>query len=59
MNAGLYVPLVAGDEEVGILCVEDTVEDAQFSEGQLSALTLIGQLTAVHLQSRLWRESGN
>ena len=59
MNAGLYVPLVAGDEEGGILCVEDTVEDAQFSEGQLSALTLIGQLTAVHLQSRLWRESGN
>jgi len=59
MQAGLYVPLVVGNEEVGILCVEDTASDADFSEGQLSALILIGQLAAVHLQNRLWREAGN
>jgi GAF domain-containing protein len=59
MNAGMYVPLVTGGKEVGILCVEDTAEDGEFSEGQLSALTLIGQHAAVHLQNRLWRESGS
>ena len=59
MQAGLYVPLVVGDEEVGILCVEDTTSNAEFSEGQLSVLILIGQLAAIHLQNRLWRESGS
>ena len=59
MQAGLYVPLMVGEEEVGILCVEDTATDAGFSEGQLSALILIGQLAVVHLQNRLWREAEN
>jgi len=59
MQAGLYVPLVVGDEEVGILCVEDTTSNAEFSEGQLSVLILIGQLAAIHLQNRLWSESGS
>ena len=59
MQAGLYVPLMVGDEEVGILCVEDTTSNADFSEGQLSALILIGQLAAIHLQNRLWREAGS
>jgi len=59
MNAGMYVPLVTGDEEVGLLCVEDTAEDGEFSEGQLSALTLIGQLVVVQMQNRLWKETGN
>ena len=59
MNAGMYVPLVTGDEEVGLLCVEDTAEDREFSEGQLSALTLIGQLVVVQMQNRLWKETGN
>ncbi len=59
MQAGLYVPLMAGDDEMGILCVESTEADADFSEGQLSALILIGQITAVHLQNRIWREAGN
>ncbi len=59
MQAGLYVPLMVGDEEVGILCVEDTTSNADFSEGQLSTLILIGQLAAIHLQNRLWREAGS
>lgn len=59
MHAGLYVPLIAENEELGILCVEDTAEEGEFSEGQLSALILISQLAAVFLQNRLWREAGN
>ena len=59
MQAGLYVPLMVGDEEVGILCVESTSTDADFSEGQLSVLILVGQLVAVYLQTCLWREAAN
>ena len=59
MHAGLYVPLISGSEELGILCVEDTDEEGEFSAGQLSALILISQLAAVHLQNRLWREAGS
>mgnify|MGYP006120353375 FL=1 len=59
MHAGLYVPLISGNEELGILCVEDTDEEGEFSAGQLSALILISQLAAVHLQNRIWREAGN
>jgi pSer/pThr/pTyr-binding forkhead associated (FHA) protein len=58
MYAGLYVPLIAENEELGILCVEDTAEEGEFSEGQLSALILISQLAAVYLQNRLWKEAG-
>jgi len=59
MHAGLYVPLISENEELGILCVEDTDEEGEFSAGQLSALILISQLAAVHLQNRLWREAGS
>lgn len=59
MQAGLYVPMVVGDEEVGILCAESTAADADFTEGQLSVLILVGQLAAVHLQNHLWRETAN
>ena len=58
MHAGLYVPLISGEDELGILCVEDTAGESEFSEGQLVALTVVGQLAAVYFQYHLWRESG-
>jgi pSer/pThr/pTyr-binding forkhead associated (FHA) protein len=47
MNAGLYVPMVWGGEELGLLCVEDTDEEAEFFEADLSALMVVGQLLSL------------
>ena len=52
MHAGMYVPLIAGNREVGLLCVDDTREGGAFTDGHLSALIVAGQLLAVHLAQR-------
>ena len=57
MHAGMYVPLISSKDEVGILCVENTAEHSEFSETQLSVLSVVGQLVAVFMQNRLWREA--
>jgi len=59
MHAGLYVPLICMGEELGILCVENTEEESEFSPEQLAGVMAVAQLAAVHLQHRLARETGN
>jgi len=56
MHAGLYVPLICQGEELGMLCVENTEEESEFSPEQLTGVLAIAQLTALHLQHRLARE---
>ena len=46
MNAGLYVPMIFGEEELGLLCVEDTDEDTEFNEA-VSGLMVVGQLLSL------------
>ena len=56
-NAGLYVPMMVLDEEVGMLCVEDTAEGCEFSPEHLAVLVMIGQLMALPLLYRIQKES--
>jgi hypothetical protein len=51
-HTGLYVPLVCAGRELGVLCVEDTEAEAEFSAADLAALMVIGQMTALALGSR-------
>ena len=53
INAGMYVPLVTLGQEVGLICVEDTSEGAQFSLEQLAQLNVVGQLLSLPLYYRL------
>ena len=48
-NAGIYVPLFALGEEVGVICVEDTRPEADFSLGHLSRLVVVGHLISLPL----------
>ncbi len=57
MNAGLYVPMMALDEEVGMLCVESTADGAYFSSEQLAVLVLVARAMALPLLYRIERES--
>ena len=43
-NAGIYVPLIALGNEVGLICVEDTRAEGEFSLGDLSRLVTVGHL---------------
>ena len=56
MNAGLYVPMIWGGEELGLLCVEDTDEGAEFSEKDLAALMVVGQLLSLAVRHHLAAE---
>ena len=51
-HTGLYVPLFCGGREFGVLCVEDTDAEAEFSAGDLAALMVIGQLASLAWGSR-------
>ena len=57
MNAGLYVPMIWGGEELGLLCVEDTDEGAEFSEKDLAALMMVGQLLSLAVRHHLAAEA--
>ena len=57
MNAGLYVPMIFGGEELGLLCVEDTDEGAEFSEKDLVALMVVGQLLSLAVRHHLVAEA--
>ena len=48
-NAGIYVPLIAQSNEVGLICVENTNPDGSFSLGRLRRLVLVGQLISLAL----------
>ena len=56
MNAGLYVPMMVLNEEVGMLCVENTAEDFSFTPEQLAVLVVIGQTMALPLMHRIQGE---
>jgi len=56
MNAGLYVPMMVLDEEVGMLCVENTAEGASFSSEQLAILVVIAQAMTLPLMHRIQAE---
>ena len=51
-HSGLYVPLMCASLELGVLCVEDTDAEAEFSAGDLAALMVIGQLASLAWGSR-------
>jgi GAF domain-containing protein len=57
MNAGIYVPMMALDEEVGMLCIENTAEGASFSSEQLAVMVLIARAMVLPLLYRIQRES--
>ena len=57
VNAGLYVPMMVLNEEVGMLCVEDTTDEAGFSPQYLDILMVVGQLMALPLLHRIQAES--
>lgn len=57
MNAGLYVPMIFGGEELGLLCVEATDENAEFTEVDLAALMLVGQLLSLAVRHHLATEA--
>ena len=57
VNTGLYVPMMVLDEEVGMLCVEDTTEESEFSSEHLAVLVTIGQLMSLPLLHRIQKES--
>ncbi|MGB0587309.1 MAG: FHA domain-containing protein [Limisphaerales bacterium] len=59
MNAGLYVPMIFGEEELGLLCVEDTDEDAEFNEADLAALMVVGQLLSLAVRHHLAAEAAD
>jgi GAF domain-containing protein len=46
------VPLVCAGLELGVLCVEDTDAEAEFSAGDLATLMVIGQLASLAWGSR-------
>ncbi len=50
MNAGMYVPMVLAGEELGLLCVENTDEGAEFSPSDLAVLMLVGQLLSLAIR---------
>ena len=51
-HSGLYVPLICTGLELGVLCVEDTDAEAEFSARDLAGLMVIGQLTSLAWGSR-------
>ncbi|MDG1832946.1 MAG: FHA domain-containing protein, partial [Verrucomicrobiota bacterium] len=51
-HSGLYVPLICAGLELGVLSVEDTDAEAEFSAGDLAALMVIGQLASLAWGSR-------
>ena len=51
-HSGLYVPLICAGLELGVLCVEDTDAEAEFSARDLAGLMVIGQLTSLAWGSR-------
>tara|TARA_B100000085_G_scaffold134470_1_gene122320 strand:- start:1199 stop:2053 length:855 start_codon:yes stop_codon:yes gene_type:complete len=59
MNAGLYVPMILGEEELGLLCVEDTDEDTEFNEADLGALMVVGQLLSLAVRRHLAAEAAD
>ena len=59
MNAGLYVPMIFGEEELGLLCVEDTDEDTEFNEADLAALMVVGQLLSLAVRHHLAAEAAD
>ena len=46
-----------GGEELGLLCVEDTDEGAEFSEKDLAALMVVGQLLSLAVRHHLAAEA--
>ena len=56
MNAGLYVPMIWGGEELGLLCAEDTDKNTEFSEADLVALMVVGQLLSLAVRHHLEAE---
>jgi pSer/pThr/pTyr-binding forkhead associated (FHA) protein len=48
-NAGIYVPLILMEEELGLICVESTGEDGCFSAKDLSWLALVGKAMSISL----------
>lgn len=48
-NAGIYVPLIAQGNEVGLICAENTSSDGNFSSCRLRRLVLVGQLISLAL----------
>ena len=57
MFAGIYVPMMVLDEEVGMLCIESTTEGASFSSEQLAVMVVIARAMALPLLYRIQRES--
>lgn len=48
-NAGIYVPLIAQGNEVGLICAENTSSNESFSSCRLRRLVLVGQLISLVL----------
>ena len=49
--------MIWAGEELGLLCVEDTDEGAEFSEKDLAALMVVGQLLSLAVRHHLAAET--
>ncbi len=56
IRSSMLVPLIANDEVLGIIYVDDRKRTNQFSEGDLEFLTSLGNLTAVSISNLQLRQ---
>jgi len=57
-NAGIYVPLIFMEKELGLICVESTAESGRFSMAHLSWLVLVGKVMSISLEGGVQKASG-
>jgi pSer/pThr/pTyr-binding forkhead associated (FHA) protein len=57
-NAGIYVPLIFMEKELGLICVESTAESGSFSMVHLSWLVLVGKVMSISLEGGVQKASG-
>jgi pSer/pThr/pTyr-binding forkhead associated (FHA) protein len=57
-NAGIYVPLIFMEKELGLICVESTAESGSFSMTHLSWLVLVGKVMSISLEGGVQKASG-
>jgi len=57
-NAGIYVPLIFMEKELGLVCVESTAEGGSFSMVHLSWLVLVVKAMSISLEGGAQKASG-
>ncbi|MEC8928625.1 MAG: GAF domain-containing protein, partial [Verrucomicrobiota bacterium] len=56
INSGMYVPLLCGEQEIGVVCVDSTDRNVELNEEDLHYFLAFAQIIASCIQARLLQE---